>query len=421
LITCRTAVLAASLVLADEALAQTPVGNPPRMLRISQEPIHGGWGIFLEQDSVLLPGTDKDYTMGVQFSWSGWWVRRNAALRTMLGAPLRALNRLTRMSRWHDGFCAERQDDDLTAPPDCTGSTTETPVQAHTFLFGTSAFTPRKGDPAKEGPDCLAYGCVLHSTETVFNDRPYASLIFATLRRSTARGRSAIASDFTVGVLGLQIAKVVQTAIHQNPLEDPGGWHHQISNSFEPTVNYRVGYKRLIAARTREPRRDWATANPTLRADDTFADLTLDANASAGLYTYGSLGLRTRIGWIDSPYWTADRQTIEFAKDARREDDAPERWFEEAFFFASIGESVWAHNSLLRGQFRDSDTTLKFNPKPSDPNAASPLNRGIWEYQFGALVRFRGWRISYQYARHQALFEGPHSREHAYWSIQVAR
>jgi len=382
----------------------------------SQEPISSGWSVYLEQDSVFSPKTDKDYTMGVQFSWSGWRIRRSP-LGTILGGPQRGIDWLLHpIAKMHSRACEPGSTKPEIAPL-CKLEGEQGGYQAHTLAFGVTAFTPRKGDPAEEGPDCLAYGCILASTEPVYDDRPYASLAFLTYRRSTARGKFGVHSDFTFGLLGLQIAKVVQTAIHDDQT-DPGGWRHQISNAFEPTANYSFRLKYLGAAGRIHPgpTPDWAGASPTDPEDDRWTDLTFDLGGSLGFYTNASGGARLRLGLIDSPYWTTDRQPVVFTRRAERR-KLP--WIREAYAWASGGYTYWCYNALLQGQFRDSRVTLKFHPAPDDPNVASPLNHGAWDYQLGAILRFRPFAVSYQYTSYDALFQGPHSRRHAYWGIYL--
>jgi hypothetical protein len=396
----------------DAAAAGAVPGSP------TQEPTASGWGIFLEQDSVLSPKTDKDYTMGVQFQFSGWRIRRSL-FGDVLGGPQRGLDRLLWfVNKGHQRACeAFSAKKDLA--PLCKTAGAQRGYQAHELSFGVTAFTPRKGDPATEGPGCEHYGCVLASTEPVYDDRPYASLLYFTYRRSTALGRFGVSSDFTFGMLGLQIAKVVQTAIHDDET-DPGGWKYQISNGGEPTANYSFRFKWLAAASLAHggaTEVDWAGADPGDPEDDRRADLTFDGGVSLGMYTNASAGVRARLGRIDSPYWARDRQPVVFTK---RPAGAAPHAIREAFVWASFGYELWAYNALLQGQFRSSPVTLEFHPAPTDPNVASPLNRNVWNIAAGATLRLRCCAFSYQYSGYSPLFEGPHSRRHAYWGIYVA-
>lgn len=418
-----TAVALGTLLSSPGARAQVAAPEPlpagAALTDRSQEPIASGWSMYLEQDSVLSPKTDKDYTMGVQFNFSGWRIRRSL-FGDALGGPQRGIDRLLWfVNKAHQRAC-EASSAKEKVPPLCTVAGAQRGYQAHELSFGVTAFTPRKGDPVEEGPDCLHYGCILASTEPVYDDRPYASLAYLTYRRSTALGRLGMSSEFSVGMLGLQIAKVVQTAIHDDET-DPGGWKYQISNDGEPTANYSFRFKWLAAANLAHGGNeevDWAGADPTDPADDRRADLTFDAGASLGMYTNASAGVRARIGSIDSPYWARDRQPVVFTK--RPSGNAAPRRVREAFLWSSFGYELWVYNSLLQGQFRTSPVTLKFHPAPTDPNAASPLNRNVWNFQAGATLRLRCCAFSYQYSLYSPLFEGPHSRRHAYWGIYAA-
>ena len=416
-----TVVAACAVLVGPGARAQGAAPEPPGPAFVvgSQEPISAGWSLYLEQDSVLSPKTDKDYTMGVQFNFSGWRIRRSL-FGDILGGPQRGLDRvLWFVGKTHRRAC-EPSSSKEQVPPLCRVAGAQRGYQAHELSFGVTAFTPRKGDPATEGPDCLHYGCILASTEPIYDDRPYASLAQITYRRSTARGRLGVSSDFTLGMLGLQIAKVVQTAIH-DAQTDPGGWRYQISNPGEPTANYSFRFKWLAAARLAHDggqEVDWAGADPADPLDNRRADLTFDAGASLGTYTNLGAGARARLGWIDSPFWARDRQPVVFTK--RPLGGAAPRRIREAYLWGSLGYELWAYNALLQGQFRTSPVTLKFHPAPADPNLASPLNRNVWSFQAGATLRLRCGAFSYQYSSYSPLFEGPHSRRHAYWGLYAA-
>ncbi len=406
-------VAAVLLVVAGRAAAQP-----------SREPPWSGRTLYVEQDSVLGPRTDKDYTMGVQLGWTGWNVTRNPLMRPGVKV-LRWLD-LTGVGRLHARACPAFEPGKELTSPECTLDARGKGYQSHSFAFGVTAFTPRKGDPAEEGPGCAAYGCVLHSTEPVYNDRPYASLLYFTVDRSTVRGRSAWQSRLTLGILGLRIADAVQTWIHDD-ITDPGGWKYQVSDGGEPTALYSVQHKRLLLNRWRYPASCATGASPSpcdvadaaiedVR-DNRYLDLTWDARVNLGYYTNLESGLKLRLGLIDSPFWQQERNSIPYTKAPPPAASLP--GLREFYVWGGAGYTVWAHNSLLQGQFRKSPVTLSFSPTPGSPNAASPLNRGIWELQAGATLRIRRLGLSYHYARHANLFDGPHRRTHTYWGIYL--
>jgi hypothetical protein len=406
--------------------AMQPGGAAAPEVAATEELSSTGGSLYLEQDSVLAPGTDKDYTMGVAATFSGWRVRRWGVTRVLLAWPLSKLDRHVAwfMAKAHDGIC-----EDITGPnsTQCLSTTAhpeQLAYQAHGLQIGVTAFTPRKGDPAVD-PGCTHRGCVLFDSNPVYDDRPYASLLYFSYRRETARAKWAFRSDLTLGVLGLPIADVVQSGIHSRSdrLTIPGGWHLQISDGGEPTGKYTFGFKYLalpVYLRASDGGRNHAGGGTGVPTERRILDATLDGEGNLGYYTNAAAGARLRVGYIDSPFWGADRQPISSVKRAGALVEARRRpKFTEAYLFASGGWSVWAYNALLQGQFRDSPVTLHFNPGASDPSARSPLNRAIWEWQAGARVATRWIALTYQYNRYRNLFEGPHERCHAFWSVTL--
>src|SRR5262249_31504413 len=234
----------------------------------------------------------------------------------------------------------------------------------------------RKGYPSVEGPGCDFRGCILARTDPIYHDRPYASLSYLQFERTMARGRVAYSSNLTIGALGLQIAKVVQTAIH-DPQTKPGGWRHQISNRGEPTAAYSTTVKLLAAAvpcGSMSPQADnlgnyWDATQPRKR----FADLTIDNGLSLGFYTRYSGGAMLRAGYIQSAFWSTARGPIQYTVKAAR------RSRPEVFALLTGGGSFWVWNSLMDGQFIDSTVTLRFVQPPSSINADTPLNRWVWD------------------------------------------
>ncbi len=253
------------------------------------------------------------------------------------------------------------------------------------------------------------------------DDRPYASILFATVSHETARGRTAWLSDFTIGVLGLNTAKTLQTWFHNTIGNDvtPGGWGYQISNGGEPTLKYRATWRHLLATVSlhRPPGLDFAALGGDARLPRPVLDLTTDIEANAGFYTNLMAGGRLRIGRIDSPFWSAQRHPVVPTK--MKPVAANPRAISEAYVWVSGGGTVWAYNALLQGQFKHSAVTLPFGA-PGAPKY-TPLRHLVWDYEWGATVRFgegacflKHFGLSYQYTRHAPLFGGPHPRQHAW-------
>jgi hypothetical protein len=416
------------------AQAQEPATRPtPSAPAPSASPVpvstaepYWSFGIDFEQDSKLMPKTDEDYTQGTEIAVGGWRPRRAPIVRygfdalRWLDKGVDFVERHLPVTRFRDSCPASEQKSPMGFVPECEPVGSESVYVSHEVSFGVTAFTPRKGYPAVEGPGCEFRGCVLARTEPIYHDRPYASLTYLQFERTMARGRVAYTSDLTVGALGLQIAKVVQTALHDEQTK-PGGWRHQISNRGEPTAAVSTTVKLLAAAvpwRSMKPEADalsnyWDATQPRKR----YADLTVDNGLSAGFYTRYNGGALLRVGYIQSAFWAASRGPIQYAR-AR----APNRPRPEIFGLVTGGGSFFVWNSLMQGQFKDSTVTLQFNPD-SGENVDTPLRRWVWDWSWGGMGRLPiGKAMIIAGARRYYLspsFDGPHSRDHGYWGAYL--
>jgi hypothetical protein len=325
-----------------------------------------GFVLSVEQDSVIPPPSDKDYTMGVILEWNGGWVDRSFLARGM---------------RWLDW------------PGKLLHRTQAGYGERFTFQFGNSAFAPLKENLAR--------------TDPMPDDRPYASLLFVTVRRTSVGGdtawdapKRAVISEWAVGLLGLNISREVQTFIHKG-LDDtvPGGWHNQISQGGEPTARYRLAERLLL---------------PVLgQTRGLGADLTVGADANLGFYTNASIGARARLGLRQSTWWDYERTSpAPFKRPAQGGATGRNRPF-EIFLFASGGGTLWAYNELLQGGFRASAVRLGFDKDPA------PMNHGVFDCQLGGTVS--GWKMSVtvSWSQYTALFGGPNERPHRWWTFSL--
>ncbi len=314
------------------------------------------FALNVEQDSVIPPASDKDYTMGVAFQWSGGWVNRSWISR--------GFRHIDPGGRLHEGF-----------------------GESFRFEFGDSAFAPLKVN--------------LGRTDPIADDRPYANLLYASVRRESADKLGVLAdratvTELVVGVLGLGIGKSVQTAIHKAADDTiPGGWDNQISNGGEPTARYRIAKRwRLPVLKKRQ---GWGV------------DANGGIEGNAGFYTNASAGGRLRFGKIHSQWYSYDRvSAATYRADAKRKTPF------ELFAFGSGGYTLWFYNELLQGGFRDSAVTLAHG------SGQAPLRRGMWDWQVGGTLRWRFLNLSLTESHHTALFDGPNSRDHRWRTLAVA-
>jgi hypothetical protein len=260
--------------------------------------------------------------------------------------------------------------------------------------FGNSAFTPAKA--------------TLGLTEPIHDDRPYASLLYLKVRRTSARGSRALVSDLSVGLLGLRLGEWVQTKIHQARGDIlPGGWPNQISDGGELTLKYRVSPRwKLLGTTPGTPRRSLDM------------DLALALEANAGYYTNVGAGGRFRVGLIRSTWWSFERNAI---ADVRGPDTFRSRmgggkpFVEELYGWASGGGTAWLYNAFLQGQFAPSEVTLGF-----DKGTVAPIKRYTGDAQVGGTVRIRpGIFATYAVQWLSPTFGGPKERTHSWGSIYV--
>jgi hypothetical protein len=171
------------------------------------------YSVRLENDSFGQDGTDSDYTMG--FSLSGaregrptdGWVQR-----PML-AGLEWLNRL------------------LSIDPDGVDASATT-----WWRFGSADYTPRR----------------IKVEEPQQDDIPYASLVYFTSGYSENHGPTSFDSSFEIGVLGTNVGREVQTAIHKVCCQKniPRGWDHQVGDGGSLTFLYHAQWNRAVAGDT---------------------------------------------------------------------------------------------------------------------------------------------------------------------------
>jgi len=361
-------------------LAPAPHGPPPEkvppcFLKPATIGSPFGAGVYFEQDGVLPWLTtwneDRNYTMGLAFPLIGQWIHR-----AKLDTPLRAADCLSGLNAAHNGQVEAAGRDAL---------------QDFSLVFGHTAFTPDR----------------LNEPGIITDDRPYASLLFISTMRTTVDPfqRRVVRSEFTLGMLGLDIGRRVQTYIHQRNRankgpdavtpDDPLGWHHQISDGGEPTAKYTISLARA--------------ANETL-----WHDASWHTEASAGYYTNVAVGGLLRAGYLRSPFWalnsnplTVGNQKFDGATGDLDKDRA-KRKFELAGFAAGRLRAV-GYNALLQGQFRDTDFTL----------SSAQVARLVLEGEAGVTLAFGPCTAIGTIARRSGEYLVGVSRSHTYGGVHV--
>jgi hypothetical protein len=215
----------------------------------------------------------------------------------------------------------------------------------------------------------------LRSPEPLYNDRPFANLIFVTSSeiRVLDGGDRARFSSFTLGVLGLHVAGQLHRDVHRAlGNEIPQGWDHQISSGGEPTARYVEAQQ-------------WLLSTPDAR-NGSLPEMKLTVAGSAGFITEAGVALSARWGRIQSPWWSFDPELGDYTGAPV----APVESFSshnpaEIFGFAGFRLKARAYNALLQGQFRHSDVRVQ----------GDDLAHALAEAWVGLATTFGETRITY--------------------------
>lgn len=340
---------------ADDAVAESPSVDRIIIARAySPLPVADagrGWSLAIDNDLFAPTQSDRDYTGGLGVTISGrqtteyWW---------SLDRPLARIDRLV-----------------LPGADDLPGSSVQPAVQV-----GLLSFTPED----------------LRAADVNTADRPYASLLFVTGARQyvAADERSIRYSELTLGALGLSLTSDLHDAIHQAVGSDlPRGYGHQISAGGEPTARYVTGGSKLRAQRL-------ALGSRLLETKTTW-------EVSAGYLTEASYAVSTRLGGINSPWWTFNPERIDYITRASPVARPRGGALGEFYLWAGAKVRLRAHNAFLQGQFRESAHTF----------AAGEVNQVIGEAWLGLTGQFSGgthvsYAVRYQTAE---IREGVGSRD----------
>ena len=172
--------------------AQTLTDNGP------SERWNSGWALYIDNDALALIGSDQQYTGGAALTLSG---RRAQEYWFSLDPILGYLNRAFGLAAHRPGA---RQ------------------RELHAIEFGLTAFTPEEVD----------------TTEPVFDDHPYGSVVFFgnTRQNVLLEEGTNYQSSFALGLLGTRIPQTIQDFIHDAAGQGRAqGWDNQISDGGEPT------------------------------------------------------------------------------------------------------------------------------------------------------------------------------------------
>jgi hypothetical protein len=326
------------------------------------------FALIAENDVIFQLGhnQDRNYTGGFGFQFSGSFVRK-----AHIHQPLQALDRLTRFQHFHG-----RSD-----------------KRYYSLLLVGTGFTPDS----------------LNTRDPLPEDRPYGSILALTVRRLTVNEETfdeAWSSELAVGVLGLHIARNLQTWLHRRlrarsgePTPyDPLGWGNQVSDGGEPTALYRVGYERRVAgdASGRDIRKNFQVVG--------------GGQASAGYYTNATVLTSARLGSFTSDFWEFSPSATNVAtQNLGTGRHRTPKW--EAFLFAAARPRLVIYNALLQGQFKESIHTF----------SAGDVKRLQLEWELGVAAFAPVWKGGVQlvwnaFSGRTAEFTADESRTHTWGS-----
>lgn len=264
-----------------------------------------GVGIYLDQD-FLVPFTneDRDYTMGLAVEFFG---QRESGLYPLDG-----------LVRTAAGWLGIRDSDNID----------------YSFMLGTLAYTPDD----------------LSDPQPIYNDRPYASLIYLSNKRVRSNEKKALAAEILLGILGSRIPGDAQTAFHRryryfNDLEetddpvDPKGWSHQISDGGEFTFRLRLTKSEIIEELSYPGRFDIAST----------------IGVSLGFQTNASVGVAMRWGKLRSPIWSMPYDPV------NRGSFIPSKARSEWYLWSAFNARIVGYDALLQGQFKESEVTFSYS------------------------------------------------------------
>lgn len=278
------------------------------ILNAQSEQYNTGWELYIDNDAFALLNTDQDYTGGLAVSLLG---RRAVEYPVSLDAMR------DRIDKW----LGHKK---LYQFPDT--------IEQHSIEIGLESFTPK---------DTI-------SSSPIFDDRPYASLLFLSnsYKATFPEKKISFHSSFTIGFLGLRVADEMQKILHgMLGQSGAGGWGNQISDGGELTAQYSFSRQKTRAHKH--------------IAHGLSYEVNTMFGGSVGYITDVGVGLFGRAGRIYSPWWSFNPHhhgSIHIGApiiSANKEQDSTER-----YFWSGINLKYRVYNALLQGQFRESTVTF---------------------------------------------------------------
>lgn len=322
----------------------------------SQEIRKGRWILEFENDTMGLPRSDDNYTMGLSIS------------HIQSGQPNPPWSRdlLDKLSTFNEAALS-------IVGKKAIGVTNDSTTW---WTLGCTAFTP--SDITDKNP--------------IQDDRPYAALLYLSTGYSNKHANKDITvSEVNIGLLGTNIGEYVQTKIHEQLAPDriPKGWNHQIGDGGSPTVLYHTLY------------------SMALNKDDKVFNsdsLVYEIRANGG----GDLGYYTRFLAGTTFYFAGSREDLNALQGGLKSQLSPFFIFPDesnsatGFAFKIDYElSIFAYNELLQGAWTgNNDVTFSRDEIETFVHKISgnleltfiPQYLGLWKAKNARIYYTQNWR-----------------------------
>lgn len=266
------------------------------VISLENKKIKTSWALALDNDALALGDRDRDYTFGMNLTYSG------------AGASDAVISLKT----------------PLTAIDDWLGLEEATEISHSNFSVETGIYGFTPADITQQ--------------QINYRDRPYASMFYfsSSHDRIDIDNNIAWKTTLTIGALGLGVAGKLQSATHEIiSANEARGWSHQISDGGELTGRYVIARQHYLEGFSK-----------SLEVKSTL-------QASVGYLTEASWSLSFRGGKIISPWSTFNPDLTTYGEKSTYSNNITS--LNEHYFWAGFTLKARIYNAFLQGQVRDSD------------------------------------------------------------------
>ena len=198
--------------------------------------------------------------------------------------------------------------------------------------------------PSEISLDAVAFSPnIISKPEIQHGDRPYANVLFLSLKRHGLNKNIYNSKTLYVGLMGTRIAEFFQSTIHRwvnSP--DPKGWNNQISDGGEITLMYTRKKLKLMI-------------------DNQSFQLNHGYTYNLGYLVNAGYNLGLRWGKIDRSQWIDDMSGFIGSTSAKKSNRFHKENHKEYYAYANLNSNVNLYNASLHGQFRSSNYIVPYS------------------------------------------------------------